>query len=160
MATQLQLRRGSASQWTTANPTLAEGEPGYETDTAAWKVGDGTTAWTALAYMVAAPTRPTLTAKTADYTLVLGDAWNKIYLSGGTGRSFTVPPNASVSFAVGTEIEVGALGAGALTIVAGAAVTVTVIDGATLVLNGAGAVATLLKTATNTWLLTGQLIAA
>ena len=50
MAVQIQLRRGTAAQWTSANPTLASGEVGVETDTNKQKIGDGTTAWTSLAY--------------------------------------------------------------------------------------------------------------
>ncbi len=50
MATKIQVRRGTAAEWTSANPTLAEGEPGLETDTGLEKRGDGATAWTALAY--------------------------------------------------------------------------------------------------------------
>lgn len=50
VVTQFQFRRGTASQWTSANPTLAAGEPGYETDTGKLKIGDGTTAWNSLAY--------------------------------------------------------------------------------------------------------------
>ena len=50
MPTRIQLRRGTASQWTTANPTLASGEFGVETDTDKVKLGDGTTAWTSLSY--------------------------------------------------------------------------------------------------------------
>lgn len=46
---QIQLRSGTASQWSTANPVLAQGEPGWTTDTRIGKVGDGTTAWNALA---------------------------------------------------------------------------------------------------------------
>lgn len=47
---QMQLRRDTAAGWTSANPTLLSGEMGYETDTRKFKVGDGTTAWSALAY--------------------------------------------------------------------------------------------------------------
>lgn len=43
-------RRDTAANWTSANPTLLAGELGYESDTGKWKVGDGTTAWTSLAY--------------------------------------------------------------------------------------------------------------
>ena len=50
MATQIQLRRDTAANWTSNNPTLAGGELGYETDTTKFKIGDGATAWTALAY--------------------------------------------------------------------------------------------------------------
>ena len=51
MATvRLQLRRGTADDWFDANPTLAAGEIGIETDTNTFKFGDGATAWNSLAY--------------------------------------------------------------------------------------------------------------
>jgi hypothetical protein len=50
MAVQIQLRNGTAAQWTSANPTLAVGELGVETDTGKFKVGTGSTAWNSLAY--------------------------------------------------------------------------------------------------------------
>lgn len=50
VVTQIQLRRGTAAQWTSANPTLAAGEMGVETDTLKGKVGNGSTAWNSLAY--------------------------------------------------------------------------------------------------------------
>lgn len=50
MANKIQLRRDTASNWTSTNPTLSQGEQGYETDTSKFKIGDGTTAWTSLAY--------------------------------------------------------------------------------------------------------------
>lgn len=46
----IQLRRGTASAWTTANTLLSAGEPGWESDTGKFKIGDGATVWTALAY--------------------------------------------------------------------------------------------------------------
>jgi hypothetical protein len=50
MATRIQFRRGSAASWTSANPTLAQGELGVELDTDKFKIGDGTLAWNALPY--------------------------------------------------------------------------------------------------------------
>jgi len=50
MATRMQQRRGTASQWTTANPVLAAGEIGFETDTSKFKIGDGSSAWSTLPY--------------------------------------------------------------------------------------------------------------
>jgi hypothetical protein len=50
VVTQVQVRRGTASQWTSANPTLASGEWGFETDTLKTKIGNGSTAWNSLAY--------------------------------------------------------------------------------------------------------------
>jgi hypothetical protein len=50
MTARLQNRRDTAANWTANNPTLAAGEIGLETDTAKYKMGDGTTAWNSLAY--------------------------------------------------------------------------------------------------------------
>ena len=51
VVTQIQVRRGTAASWTSANPTLAAGEFGFETDTNKLKCGTGTTAWTSLPYL-------------------------------------------------------------------------------------------------------------
>lgn len=53
MTVKMQQRRDTAANWTSNNPTLASGELAYETDTGKIKVGDGTTAWTSLAYFTA-----------------------------------------------------------------------------------------------------------
>jgi hypothetical protein len=50
MAMRIQFRRGTATQWTNANPILAAGELGLETDTQKFKIGDGSTAWSGLSY--------------------------------------------------------------------------------------------------------------
>lgn len=50
MAQRIQLRRGTAAEWTAANPVLALGEPGVETDTGKQKFGDGVTAWNSRPY--------------------------------------------------------------------------------------------------------------
>lgn len=50
MAVRLQLRRGSAAQWSAANPLLAEGEMAVELDTGKFKVGDGIRTWNQLDY--------------------------------------------------------------------------------------------------------------
>ena len=43
-------RRGTATQWANANPTLGSGEIGFETDTGQFKIGDNSTAWDDLPY--------------------------------------------------------------------------------------------------------------
>jgi hypothetical protein len=53
VVTQIQIRRGTAAQWTSTNPTLASGEQGFETDTGKMKIGNGATAWTSLPYIAA-----------------------------------------------------------------------------------------------------------
>ena len=50
MATRMQQRRGTASQWTSANPVLNAGEMGWESDTNKFKIGDGTNHWADLDY--------------------------------------------------------------------------------------------------------------
>ena len=50
MPTQIQIRRDSAADWTSNNPTLAQGEFGWETDTNRFKIGDGSSNWQSLAY--------------------------------------------------------------------------------------------------------------
>ena len=50
MANKIQIRRDTASNWTSSNPTLSQGEQGYETDTGKLKIGNGSTAWTSLGY--------------------------------------------------------------------------------------------------------------
>ena len=47
---QIQIRRDTAANWTSVNPTLAAGEFGFETDTGMVKIGDGTTAWVSVQY--------------------------------------------------------------------------------------------------------------
>lgn len=63
VVTAIQIRRGTAAQWTSANPTLASGEQGFETDTGKVKIGNGSTAWNSLAY-IGAGTVTSITAGT------------------------------------------------------------------------------------------------
>lgn len=48
MAVIIQMRRDTSANWASANPTLAQGEPGYVTDTGILKIGDGVTDWNSL----------------------------------------------------------------------------------------------------------------
>jgi hypothetical protein len=63
--TVIKIRRDTAANWTSTNPTLASGELGFETNTNKLKVGNGSTAWTSLAYasgaggLVVSETAPT-----------------------------------------------------------------------------------------------------
>lgn len=52
MSTQIQIRRDTAANWTSNDPVLAVGEMGFETDDKGMKIGDGSTAWTSLAYSI------------------------------------------------------------------------------------------------------------
>ena len=50
MAVQIQLRNDTAAAWTAANPILAVGEIGLESDTNKFKIGNGTQAWNSRTY--------------------------------------------------------------------------------------------------------------
>jgi hypothetical protein len=76
MAVQIQFRRGTAAEWTAANTVLAEGELGLETDTTYYKIGNGSTAWTSLAYGSITGTLANSSVTSAmivDGTIVAGD---------------------------------------------------------------------------------------
>jgi len=55
MATQIKLRRDTAANWLLEDPVLGAGEPGFELVTGKLKIGDGTSLWSALDYIVAEP---------------------------------------------------------------------------------------------------------
>ena len=55
MAVHIQLRRGASTDWAEVNPTLTEGEIGYENDTLKFKVGDGVADWNSLPYINVLP---------------------------------------------------------------------------------------------------------
>jgi hypothetical protein len=50
MAVQIQFRRGTAQEWSSVNPILAEAEMGIETDTNLFKIGNGFDPWNDLPY--------------------------------------------------------------------------------------------------------------
>lgn len=50
MAVQIQLRNDTAANWSVANPVLAQGEMGIETDTGYYKIGNGVDDWDTLPY--------------------------------------------------------------------------------------------------------------
>ena len=99
-----------------------------------------------------------INAQTATYTAVLTDDGKIITMSNASANNFTVPPNSSVAFGIGTQLNIAQLGAGQTTIVAGAGVTLNS-AGAKLKLNAQYAVATCVKTDTNTWFVVGNLSA-
>jgi hypothetical protein len=99
----IQLRRDTAANWTSTNPTLASGELGIETDTAKLKLGNGSTAWTSLAYWTG------------------GSAWTGGTASGyyaGAVESVTDASAISVNAAAGNYVRV------ALTTAVGASRTI------------------------------------
>lgn len=75
--TKIQLRRDTASNWTTNNPTPASGEPCFETDTGKFKIGDGATAYNDLAYQGNGGSSPTNMVTTDTDQTITGE---KVFL--------------------------------------------------------------------------------
>lgn len=82
MALQIQLRRDTSTNWTSSNPTLAQGEIGIETNTNKFKIGNGSTAWNSLSYA---------TSDTATFATNLsgGTAGRVPYQTGSNATGFT-----------------------------------------------------------------------
>lgn len=136
MADLVQLRRGSAAAWTTANPVLAQGELGIETDTQKFKCGDGALAWSALPYLIDAGNFATMTGvqtltnKTLESPVVnsptLSNGYTEeVFALSGTAPQLS-PSNGSIQTWVLTGNSTPALG----TWNSGQSLTLMVDDGA------------------------------
>lgn len=90
------------------------------------------------------------------YTAVLGDASKFIQFTNASPVTFTIPPQSGVAWAANTLIEFAQLGAGALTIAAGAGVTIHS-RAADFVMAGQYAVGGLKRLAADEWVLFGDL---
>jgi len=97
----------------------------------------------------------TLNAITDTYTLVLADAHKLVTLNKATGFTVTIPPNSSVAFDIGDQVNLMQIGDGQITVAGGAGVTLEA-QGSKKKLNGKWATATLVKIATDTWVLVGN----
>ena len=105
----------------------------------------------------AAPKVKSINAQTGTtYTLALADLGKVVTCSNAAAVTVTVPPNASVSFDVGSTIDVIGIGAGIVTIAQGAGVTVNATP--SLVFRAQHSGCTLVKTATDTWQAVGDFV--
>lgn len=107
--TNIQIRRGTSSQWESSNPTLALGEIALETNTSKIKVGNGSAAWNNLKYLgfdggnLDAGPAPTTTA--APTTTTAAPAFTPMAVLLTSDTSYTVPAGA-------TSMKAWAVGAG------------------------------------------------
>jgi len=126
-----QLRRGTAQQWSTANPILAQGEPGYDETNNLLKIGDGITPWNSLPAIASSgggttgstgptgstgstgstgPTGPTGPSMQVDVLGPTGQTASALaYQSGPTAYTTTL-----IQFVRGVEHEVGVSATGGL----------------------------------------------
>ena len=183
VVTQIQVRRDTAANWTSTNPTLGSGEFGFETDTGYYKIGNGATAWTSLAYAIPSSAVVTLTGTQTltnksltsplinlgvntqtgtTYTPVLSDNGQIVTLNNASAISVTIPTNASVAYPIGAQITFAWItGAGQPTISAVTSGTTTILStGATAAspkLRVVNSTATAVKLATDSWIVIGDI---
>jgi hypothetical protein len=119
MADLIQIRRDTAANWTSANTVLAQGELGAETDTSKIKIGDGSTAWSSLAYLIdvggylTATSTNTLTNKTIRDTVyalsgTAFDATNGAVQTKTLATNTTFTDSLSSGDAIVLQLEAGA----------------------------------------------------
>jgi hypothetical protein len=96
-------------------------------------------------------------AQTASYTLVLADKNKVVEMGVGSANTLTVPLNSSVAFPVGSQINILQTGSGQTTITATGGVTINAAPG--LKMRTQWSYATLIKRATDTWVLVGDISA-
>lgn len=101
-------------------------------------------------------TKRDVVTKTADHTLVLGDAGYTVEMNVGSANTLTIPPNSDVAFPINTFIEVVQIGAGQTSIAAGSGVTIRS-SGAKLKLTGQYSAASFYQRATDEWVLAGDI---
>jgi hypothetical protein len=123
--------------------------------------GGGTSGTVSIGLDYAAATKLTLNAQTGTtYTFVLADADLKLVTaSNASAQTYTIPLNSSVAYATGTQINIIQIGAGQVTIQGTGGVTVAS-NAATATapkLRNQYAAATLIKVATDTWYVIGDI---
>ena len=151
MSRKIQHRRGPEELL----PVLAEGELAFTTFTKKMFVGNGTDNPTEYLNAKSAKT-VTFVSVTASKTLALTDATTFQTCTHATvAINLTVPTNASVAFPTGTQIAISMDGAAQVAVVAASGVTIN--PSTTLKISAQYKTAALLKTGTDTWLLSGSL---
>jgi hypothetical protein len=153
MAYRIILRRDTSTNWTTNNPVLLLGEPGYETDLGGFKIGDGSTAWNDLIYI---KNNLSVNQQTTNYTLSLTDTNSLVEISSSGNLYFTIPSYSSVPFSEGTEILLVRGGTGSVGITGATGVTLNSL-GNYLNLQGQYASAKAINKSQNVWYLFGDL---
>ena len=121
--TKIQLRRDTAANWSTNNPTPSAGEPCFETDTGKLKIGDGITAYNSLPYQggtsdttVTTDTAQTITGKKTFADDIIVSQWNSnvspirethIDLSNGNNNAFISADGSDKAFGMYSSSDTG-----------------------------------------------------
>lgn len=156
MAVQIQLRRDTASNWASANPILASGEMGAETDTGRFKVGNGSTPWNSLDYATAPFAYNALNTQAGTtYTFLVADQQRLTSFTSSSAVTATVPLNSSQAFPIGSRVDILQRGSGQVTIAATGGVTIN--TNTTLKTRDQYSIIALVKIGTDEWVATGDL---
>jgi hypothetical protein len=100
----IQVRRGTASEWTTANPILAAGEMGVETNTNKFKFGNGTDAWSSLSYAASdSAAIGEISQDAINTALSMGSGLTKTYDDGANTITINVDTNVVATKAFATS---------------------------------------------------------
>lgn len=139
-----------------ASPALT-GSPTAPTQTAR----DGSTKLATTAYVDAADQAITANTQTGSYTGVLADAGKVVEMNSASATVYTIPPNSSVNYPIGTVKEVARIGTGTVTITPGAGVTIPnrlqPAGTASRTINAQYSSVSLRQRATDVWVLIGDL---
>jgi hypothetical protein len=147
-----QRRRGTTAQHASFTGLL--GELTVDTDKDVVVVHDGSTAG---GFPLAKENFPINAQTGTSYTPVLADNAKIIELSNTSAITLTVPPNSSVAYPIGSQIQLLQTNTGQVTVVGGSGVTINANPG--LKVRGRWSAATLIKRATDTWVLVGDITA-
>jgi len=114
-------------------------------------VGHSQTIHAAINTLTTMPTN----AYTVSRTAALSDSGEMVELNSASALTFTIPPNSAVAFPIGTILSVSRYGTGAVSVVAGAGVTIR--TSSSLTLRAQYSDASIRKRATDEWVATGDL---
>lgn len=151
----------AAARTTALSGVLAEGMISYRTDSHILEYYSGS-AWTAVSSSIITQGLSTPSFTSNAYTLASGDAGLFLLASNGaTAGTINIPTDATYAFANGTQIHIQQTGAGQLTIQATTSGTTTVVSNGTTSaspkVRAQYSVATIMKTATNSWTVYGDI---
>jgi len=82
--TRIQLRRGTSSEFSTANPQLGAGEPAFDTTKKFVKVGDGTTNWNTLPNHIISDTTGLTASDVHNVVFMTTSDYNSLVSAGNT----------------------------------------------------------------------------
>lgn len=97
------------------------------------------------------PFVPAVIEKTASHVATILDAGKFVEMNVASANSFTIPPNSSVPFPIGTEIHIMQTGAGQTALAAGSGVTISQPASQSWNLSEQYAAVTVKKVGTNSW---------